>query len=321
MTETSTTVFRRAEDTLWSELGVERRERFLDLAEPRVRVRVQETGSGPPLLFVHGVFGGGFAWSPLAARLPNVNSILVDRPGCGLSDPWELSGPQFRREAVAVVGSVLDALGVSDVTLVGQSLGALIATWFALDRPKRVRRLVLIGPSAGFPGVRVPIFLRLMSIRGIGERMQKNQRPSPESFRRILVRMGHGESFEAGRIPPTLIECMVAMTKHTRTQGEELRLVQRAIGLGGMQPWARIRERDLEAIALPTLIVAGEHDTHGGVPLARKAASLVPGARLEILSGAGHLLWFDDPGFVANAIMRFCGGDTSIDASVQDTIA
>jgi pimeloyl-ACP methyl ester carboxylesterase len=152
------------------------------------------------------------------------------------------------------------------------------------------------------------MFMRLMSIRGVGEVMLKKQRPTRESARRTLVELGHSKSLESGRIPESVLDFMAILGEHTRTRSEELRLVQRALGLRGMQPWARVREADLRAITVPTLFVAGEHDTHGGVPLARNAAALVPGSSLEIVPHAGHLLWLDDPSFVASAITRFVAG-------------
>jgi len=82
--------YRQAERVLWSHYGAAPRERFLDLAKPAVRVRVQEVGEGSLLLFIHGGPNAGSTWAPLAARLSDFRCILLDRPGSGLSEVLDL---------------------------------------------------------------------------------------------------------------------------------------------------------------------------------------------------------------------------------------
>ena len=78
--------YRAAEARLWEFEGVSPTEQWLDLARTGARVRVQVVGDGPPAVFVHGGSTGGTSWAPLAARLGGFRCILLDRPGCGLSD-------------------------------------------------------------------------------------------------------------------------------------------------------------------------------------------------------------------------------------------
>ena len=68
-----------AETRLWQHYGLAPRNRFVDIARPRARLRVQEVGSGPPVLFIHGTIGPG-PWPPLVAvdaRVPIVSSSIV----------------------------------------------------------------------------------------------------------------------------------------------------------------------------------------------------------------------------------------------------
>ena len=64
--------FRHAERALWTAYGIETSERFVELQEPRVRVRVQETGTGDPVVFVGGSAGTGAYWAPLIPSSPGV---------------------------------------------------------------------------------------------------------------------------------------------------------------------------------------------------------------------------------------------------------
>jgi pimeloyl-ACP methyl ester carboxylesterase len=302
---------RSKEQALWQ--GYARKEHLLELANPRLRVRVQECGEGRPALFIHGVMTAGSSFAPLAMRTKGVRCLVLDRPGCGLSDPWTLNGPRFRDEAVAVIASVLDALGLQAADLVGNSLGALWSTWFAIDRPGRVGRLALVGPSAGMPGVHVPMFLRLLSV--VLGRVFVRKPLTGKMLRKTFVDMGHGPSIERGLIPDALFDWGVAMANETSTRANELQVLKRAVGLTGMRQWARLSEDELRRVQVPTLIVAGDGDTHGGPGVAARLAELIPGAARQTARGAGHLPWLDDSDGVARMLTEFLATDSAITRS------
>jgi 2-hydroxy-6-oxonona-2,4-dienedioate hydrolase len=121
--------YRQAERAFWSEVGVTPKERRIPLERNAVTVRVQELGDGPPVLFLHGGPGAcGTAWASLAARLPDLRCLLLDRPGTGLSDPKPLPDPAaVRHETETLVVDVLDALGIDRAHLVGSSHGGYAA--------------------------------------------------------------------------------------------------------------------------------------------------------------------------------------------------
>lgn len=75
-----------AERRLWDHLGVTPVERRVTLASGG-QVRVQEVGEGPPFVLLHGGSIAGTSWATLAGALEGIRCVLVDRPGCGLSDP------------------------------------------------------------------------------------------------------------------------------------------------------------------------------------------------------------------------------------------
>jgi pimeloyl-ACP methyl ester carboxylesterase len=291
---------RSKEQVIWE--GCTRKEHFLDLAKPRIRVRVQECGEGRPALFIHGVMTAGSSFAPLATRMKGVRCLVLDRPGCGASEPWTLDGPGFRDEAVTVIAAVLDALGLETADLVGNSLGALWSTWFAIDRRARVGRLALVGPSAGMPGVRVPMTLRLLSV--LLGRVVAKKPMTAKMLRKIFVDMGHGPTIERGGIPDSFFAWGISMANATPTRSNELQVLERAVGLGGMRPWARLSSEELKRVQSPTLLLAGDGDTHGGPPVAALLADLIPGAVKETVRG-GHLPWLDDPDGVAQRLSAF----------------
>jgi 2-hydroxy-6-oxonona-2,4-dienedioate hydrolase len=79
--------YREAEERLWASVGVTPTERCIRLEPHGVEMRVQEVGQGPPVLFVHGGSNNGTSWATLAVHLTDFRCILLDRPGCGLSEP------------------------------------------------------------------------------------------------------------------------------------------------------------------------------------------------------------------------------------------
>ena len=169
----------------------------------------------------------GSSFAPLAMRMKGVRCLVLDRPGCGQSDPWTLAGPTFRKEAVAVIAGVLDALGLETVDLVGNSLGALWSTWFAIDRPERVARLALVGPSAGMPGVHVPMLLRLLAV--LLGKVAVRKPMTHKMLRKIFVDMGHGPSIERGLIADSFFEWGVTMSNETATRANDLQVLRRAV--------------------------------------------------------------------------------------------
>jgi 2-hydroxy-6-oxonona-2,4-dienedioate hydrolase len=293
--------YRAAESALWSRFGASPSEQFFELESGRVRV--QEIGAGQPVVFVHGVMTAGSAFAPLVARLPGVRSIVLDRPGCGLSAPWQLHA-EFRDQAVDVIRQVLDVLQLDSVALVGNSLGALWSTWFAMAHPARVRKLVLLGPSIGFPGVRAPIFMRIAAIPGIGALIKRKMRTSHASLRRIFVEMGHQKSIDAGKIPAELFEWGVRLDD-TGTPRHDFDAVRRAVGITGARRWIQLGEHELKSLSVPTLVLAGTDDSHGGPALAARIAELIPGATVQSLQDAGHVPWLDDASAVAEPLRCF----------------
>ena len=119
--------YRAAERQLWSSLGIAPRERRVRLPQIGTEVRVQELGTGRPVLFVHGASTCGTSWADLAVRLPDMHCLLLDRPGTGLSDPLD---PPIRGVADLVamgdtlVSDVLDGLGFPSADLDGCGRGS-----------------------------------------------------------------------------------------------------------------------------------------------------------------------------------------------------
>ena len=113
-----------------------------------VRIAWEATGRGSAVLLVHGLGYGRWGWEPIVERLADrFEVVTVDNRGIGDSDAP--AGPYRTRVMAADLVAVLDDAGIDRATVVGTSLGGMIAQELALHWPDRVDRLVL---AATIPG-------------------------------------------------------------------------------------------------------------------------------------------------------------------------
>jgi pimeloyl-ACP methyl ester carboxylesterase len=155
--------FERAESRLFTACGVQVASRLVRLGDPPVSVRVLEVGDGQPLVLVHGSGMSASTWAPLVPHLETIRLIAFDLPGFGLSESFAYSGRPLRSHAVAQLTSLLDALGLEQIPIVGTSLGGMWALCLALDAPDRVSAVASLGvPAVALPGMHGdPVFTAL----------------------------------------------------------------------------------------------------------------------------------------------------------------
>lgn len=292
---------------MWKSVGVEPTERRIHLPRIDVTVRVQEVGEGPPIVFVHGASNSGVSWSSLARDLPGFRCILLDRPGCGLSDPLKTSFADVGRlEAFgdALVVDVLDALELDTAFVVATSYGGYMGLRGAAAHPDRIAATVLLSWSLGVPIAKTPFLMRVASIPFVGRlgaRMPANER----TVRMIFKQIGLRGALESGRISQELIDTFVSLLRDTDTMRNELAAGPRIMTFfGGINESVLIGADVLGNISNPMLFIWGEDDPQGGADAARRFVAQVPGAELEMMAG-GHAPWLDDPDKVATSVRDF----------------
>ena len=127
----------------------------------QIKLHYNQAGEGdPPIICLHGGGPGATGWSNFNRNLPafsaRFRTILVDLPQYGKSDPVAINEPRLAYNA-RVLRDMLDALGISRATLVGNSMGGGSATKFAVDYPDRLHRLVLMGSSGHGESLFTPV--------------------------------------------------------------------------------------------------------------------------------------------------------------------
>jgi 2-hydroxy-6-oxonona-2,4-dienedioate hydrolase len=296
--------YREAETVLWRDAGVSPVEHRLHLERNDVSVRVLEVGEGPPVLFVHGGPGAaGPIWAYLAARLPQLRCLLLDRPGTGLSDAHPLDDPSaIRQEAETLVADVLDGLGVDRSHVVGSSHGSYVALHSAAAHPDRIDRTVHLGCPGFVDGMTLRGTDRLVLAPGVPQvfgRMPVSER----SMRTTMRRLGHAATDDGGGFSQAFIDWAVALVRHTDTMRNELATMG-SMGTfrRGFDPSLTIDLDLLTSVSSPTYVLWGDNDPYGDGGVAKRFVDGLPAAELAMFPGAGHLCWFDDVGRTADAI-------------------
>jgi poly(3-hydroxyoctanoate) depolymerase len=239
-------------------------------------------GDGPPLLLLSGLWGQVRMWDELLPHLAGFRTIAFDAPGIGETEMPRR--PYSVARLARFAAGVLDAVGVADADVLGVSLGGAVAQQLARSRPDRVRRLVLVSTSHGSLGVpgRPTALLRFL-------------RPTAYASMRDLERNAGPMFGGRMRAQPELVRRW-----HFRPPSHLRSYVFR---LAGTAAWTSLPF--LHRLRVPTLVVHGDDDPIVPLINARVIARLIPGARLRVVRGGGHLLLLDSAEEVAPVITGF----------------
>ncbi|MFE2087031.1 alpha/beta fold hydrolase [Streptomyces sp. NPDC059460] len=255
-----------------------------------VSVAYERTGSGEPLLLLHGIGHHRQAWDPVLPVLaPERDVIAIDLPGFGVSAALPDGVPYDLASVVPVLGSFCEALGLDRPHVAGNSLGGLLA--LELGREKLVRSVTALSP-AGFwtESERLYAFGTLRAMRQgalalpmpLIERLSRSAAGRAALTSIIYARPGR-------RSPEAVVSETVALREATGFH--ETLAVGRNVAFTEDVP------------GLPVTIAWGSRDRlllrRQGV----RAKHAIPGARLVRLPGCGHVPMNDDPALVARVIL------------------
>jgi poly(3-hydroxyalkanoate) depolymerase len=252
-----------------------------------LRVSVREGLPGwPPLLLCNGIGSSLELFQPFVDALdPRRPVIRFDMPGVGGSPAPVL--PYHLTTLPSLLAGLLDQLGCPQADVLGISWGGGLAQQFALSRPGRVRRLVLVatGPGTVMVPAQPRVLLRMLSPR---------RHQDPEYAARIAGELYGGH---ARQDPGPARDRLHAVPRPDLARGYYYQLLA---GLGWSSLWR------LPTLRPPTLIVAGDDDPI--IPVANAAIMhrLIPHSRLHVYQG-GHLELVTDPGRLAPVVEAFLG--------------
>lgn len=235
---------------------------------------------GAPVVFLHALGTDLHLWDAVLPLLPGgLRLIRVDLRGHGRS-PCP-AGDYYMGDLVADVAAVLDRLKVRDAVVVGVSMGGMIAQGLAAERLDQVRALVLSNTAA-----------KIATAQIWRERMEKVRQGGMAAMADATLERWFPPKF---RGDPGFAE-------------RRDRLLSSPVE-GHLGCCAAIAETDLyestSRLRLPTLVIAGTEDGSTPADLVRETAGLIPGARFQLIRGAGHLPCVDKPQEFAAALTTF----------------
>ena len=245
-------------------------------------LRYRDIGDGPPLLMLHGSGPGVTGWrnfgDNVAAFAADFRCLVLEFPGFGVSDATE------RHPLAAALPSVhafLDALGLDRVDIIGNSMGGVVGTRFAIAEPTRVGSLVTVG------GMGRNIF---SPAPGEGLRLLVEFTESPTRER--LVAWLESMVFDRRLITEELVEERWAQATDPAT----LASAKRMYGRGVLEAMTKASEASNEApywamlhkIQARTLITWGRDDRVSPLDMALVPMRTIPEVELHVFPNCGH---------------------------------
>ena len=255
---------------------------------PGARVAFEVAGTGPAVVLVHGFGLDMRMWDPQVGHLAgDFRVVRYDCRGFGSSGPFDPAVPYTHAGDLM---ALLDHLGIAVAVLAGLSFGGQVALQTALLAPARVRALVLL--DAVLDGVPWDP----ASAAGLAEVARQVQAGGVKAGRAAWL--AH-PLFATARQRPELADQLAAMVSCYPGQ--------HWLGQDPHQPDDPAPVDVLEQLAMPTLVLAGEHDVPGFLAMAGVLAGRIPGADYRRVAGAGHMVSMEQPAVVNDLLTRFLG--------------
>lgn len=224
------------------------------------------TGAGEPVVFLHGGFCSAEVMRPLAEQLTGYAVYSPERVGHGRTA--DRPGPVSYDHYLADTVAFLDAVGLEKAHVVGFSDGAILSLMLALQHPSRVRSIVPISGNLSPEGVYVPEeqYATAVPVEAHEQLEREYAELSPDGA-------AHSED-----------------------------LLAKVMQMWTTEP--HIEHASLASIAVPALVMAGDHDVIS-LDHTRTIAEGITGAQLCIVPAASHMLIRERPGVIGRILQEF----------------
>jgi pimeloyl-ACP methyl ester carboxylesterase len=230
----------------------------------------------PLLVLIHGAGGTHLYWPPQIRRLPGYRVFAIDLPGHGKSGGDR--GCQSIREYTQNILVWLEAVGLHRAVFVGHSMGGAIALTLGLDYPEQVLGLGLVST-----GAQLPVNPLLLEEAG----------NSATCSRAVEMAVRWSFSLDAHANLLELASRSMMGTRQSVFYGDLLACNT-----------FTVKER-LDQIHCPSVVICGEQDKMTPVRASQYLQSQIPGAHLDLVDGAGHMVMLEQPETVARLLRNF----------------
>lgn len=244
---------------------------------PAPQIAVEHDGDGVLVMLLHGIGGRRQNFTDqLPVLAGDYHAAAWDARGYGDSDDYE--GPLDFSDFSRDLARVLDHFGAGKAHLIGQSMGGRISLDFYALFPERVATLTLCGVHASF-----------------GEFTEAERREFVDCRRKPLM--------EEGKTPAEMAPPLARHLLAPDVSDEVFDQVVASVSALHVESYVKTVEATtrydrsgiLGEIAVPSMVVVGEHDALTSVEMERDLADRIPGARFEIMPGCGHMANLERP--------------------------
>ena len=280
------------------ELGTQR-----EVTLPQGTIRYRESGSGDPIVFVHGVITNGDLWRKVVPPLSEQHRCIVPDWPLGshsvpLKEGTDLSAPGIAQ----IIADFLAELDLRDVTLVGNDTGTAFIQILATRHPERIGRLVLTTGDAfrNFPPMAFKPLVPLSRVPGFITGLAQTLRPRPAQtalYRPLTKTLKDPKVFESFAQPAI---------RNAGVRRDLARVLQGLRSRHTVDAAKRLRE-----FRKPVLLVWSPEDLFFPTAHANRLAELLPDARVELVEGSRTYISEDQPERLVELIEGFLSGARS----------
>lgn len=259
------------------------------------RIAYSQTGRGRRVAVLHGIPTSRFLWRHVVPLLAERGCEItaIDLLGYGQSDQPHNTDLGIAAQA-RLVGTLLEAIGWRDGTLVGHDIGGGIVQLVAVERPALANRLVLVDTIAydSFP---------VGPIARLKEPVWDTILGAPD----FDLKKGLRKSFEAGMIRTDRVTPELITAYEKPFAGVQGRLAYLRAARALLTDELAKRMSEVEALKTPTLVVWGAQDVFQPIAYGERLAAALTNGRFVRVADAGHFLPEDEPERLAELIFAF----------------
>lgn len=236
--------------------------------------------NNPPLVLLHGMNASSTMWYPnMKALAKNYCVYAIDfllEPGkstCNLK--------RLNKEQIALwYDELFSGLGLNSFYLVGCSRGGWLAMAISLNKPEKIKKLVLLSPAQTFTWIQPSSALLSNITYSISPNKEKlNHVLSGLSVRSVKISKTYFDQYYLGTEKESISSCIFEMTPYSR--------------------------KSVEILNMPVLVLVGDKDIINNQRCLDKAKKWLPNIQTETIENAGHFLSFDQPDTVNKLIRNF----------------
>jgi pimeloyl-ACP methyl ester carboxylesterase len=261
----------------------------------------KQRGSGEPVfILLHGFGASTFSWREVMDPLAEVSTVIAyDRPAFGLTErpiEWQGVNPYSQEGNITLLLGLMDAEGIDQAILVGNSAGGTVATAFTLAHPERVLALIQVSAAIYQTRPDSPILGWLLGT-------PQADHIGPLFARRLAGEQG--DSFiRSAWFDPSLVDAdpgiIAGYRKPLMAENWDRALWELTKATGAPELAERLGE-----IRVPTLVISGAQDRIVPVENSLRLAEDIPGAQLVVIENCGHLPQEECPAPFLAAINNF----------------